>query len=220
MEETTNDKSLKGKAIDIKGKSYVLVSDRVIYFNETYKNGTIVPELLSAPSDQMVVVKATVTPDADKPLRFFTGHSQAKWGDGFINKSSAMENAETSAVGRALAMMGIGVVDSIASGDELEKAKLAEANKAKKQAVVTEKATGGFQIDKMPKVVNDITFNWVEGEYQGRSYEGWFPPKELKWSPSNKEGIRTLKTDAEMVEYIKAHGSDDDQAQLFVNIEQ
>ena len=27
------DKSLKNKAIDIKGKSYVLVSDRIIYFN-------------------------------------------------------------------------------------------------------------------------------------------------------------------------------------------
>ena len=35
---------LKDKAIDIKGKAYVLVSDRIIYFNENYPNGSIVTE--------------------------------------------------------------------------------------------------------------------------------------------------------------------------------
>ena len=37
----TEDKSLKNRAIDIKGKKYVLVSDRVLYFNENYPNGSI-----------------------------------------------------------------------------------------------------------------------------------------------------------------------------------
>ena len=32
------DKQLTNKAIDIKGKKYVLVSDRVLYFNDTYPN--------------------------------------------------------------------------------------------------------------------------------------------------------------------------------------
>lgn len=115
-------KDLKNKAIDIKGKKYVLVSDRVLYFNETYPNGMIRTHLLSKPDDAMVVIKAQVIPDLGTPERFFTGHSQAKWGDGYINKTSAMENAETSAVGRALALMGIGVIDSIASVDEMVKA--------------------------------------------------------------------------------------------------
>jgi transcriptional regulator NrdR family protein len=39
-----------------------------------------------------------------------------------VNKTAALENAETSAVGRALAMMGIGVIESIASVDEINKA--------------------------------------------------------------------------------------------------
>lgn len=38
------DKQLVDKAIDIKGKKYVLVSDRIIYFNETYPNGSIVTD--------------------------------------------------------------------------------------------------------------------------------------------------------------------------------
>lgn len=114
--------SLEEKAIKIKGKSYVLVSDRVIAFNETYPNGSIVVELISQPQDDMVVMKATVTPDTNHPERKFVDYSQARWGDGYINKTSAMENCSTSAVGRALGMMGIGVIESIASADEINKA--------------------------------------------------------------------------------------------------
>jgi len=111
-------KDLKDKAIDFKGKLYVLVSDRVLYFNETYPEGSITTELVSDPKDDLVVVKATVKPN-DKQT--FTGYSQATWGEGYINKTSALENAETSAVGRALAFMGIGVIESIASVDEINK---------------------------------------------------------------------------------------------------
>lgn len=114
------DKSLEDKAILIKNSKYVLVSDRVIYFNETYPNWMIKTDRTK--EWEIEVVKATIIPDFLNPERFFTGHSQAKWWDWFINKSSALENAETSAVGRALAMMWIWVIDSIASVDELKKA--------------------------------------------------------------------------------------------------
>lgn len=115
-----SDKTLIDKAIDIKGKKYVLVSDRVLYFNETYPEGSITTELVSKPEDETVVIKATIRPDMAN-ARTFTGYSQATWNDGYINKTSALENAETSAVGRALAFMGIGVIESIASIDEIKK---------------------------------------------------------------------------------------------------
>lgn len=111
---------LKNKAIDIKWKKYVLVSDRVLYFNENYPNWAITTERYT--EDEMEVIKATVIPDVSTPLRCFTWYSQATWWDGYINKTSALENAETSAVGRALAFMGIWVIDSIASADEMNKA--------------------------------------------------------------------------------------------------
>jgi len=114
---------LKDKAIDIKGKKYVLVSDRVLYFNEHYPNWSIQTTRESV--GDMEVVKAFVVPDMEQPNRMFTWYSQAKRGDGFINKTSALENAETSAVGRALAFMWIGVIDSIASADEVNKAEAA-----------------------------------------------------------------------------------------------
>lgn len=115
-------KQLADKAIDIKGNQYVLVSDRILYFNEEYKNGAIKTALVSKANADMVVVKAQVIPNLENPDRYFTGYSQAKWGEGMVNKTSALENAETSAVGRALAMMGIGVIDSVASVDEMQKA--------------------------------------------------------------------------------------------------
>jgi len=65
--------------------------------------------------------------------RQFNAFSQEVEGEGFINKTSALENAETSAVGRALAMMGIGVIDSIASVDEITKAKNREKVVVKKE---------------------------------------------------------------------------------------
>jgi len=113
---------LKDKAISIKGNAYVLVGDRVIHFNENYPNGSISTELVSDATADMVVVKATVLPDCDDPQRMFTGYSQATWGDGMVNKTAALENCETSAVGRALGFMGIGVIDSVASADEMNKA--------------------------------------------------------------------------------------------------
>lgn len=112
--------SLKDKAIDIKGKKYVLVKDRIIAFNEDCPSGRITTSYIR--EGDCYEFMSAVTPDTAKPERYFTGHSQATIGGGGVNKTAAMENAETSAVGRALAMMGIGVIDSIASVDEIKKA--------------------------------------------------------------------------------------------------
>jgi len=113
---------LKDKAISIKGKKYVLVSDRIIYFKDNFSNGSISTELVSEATSEHIIVKATILPDCANPQRIFTGYSQATVGDGMVNKTAALENAETSAVGRGLAMLGIGVIDSVASADEMAKA--------------------------------------------------------------------------------------------------
>lgn len=135
--EEKQPRTLRDKAIDIKGKKYVLVSDRVLFFNEHFPEGSIVTEIISPVDADKVVLKATVSPDQK---RFFIGHSQAKWGDGYINKTSALENAETSAVGRALAFMGIGVLDSIASVDEINKANNTAAANGEAKIIEAENA--------------------------------------------------------------------------------
>ena len=99
-----------------------------MFFNEEYTNGSITTELVSPTDSEQIVIKAIVRPDVASE-RMFTGYAQEIVGDGYINKTSALENAETSAVGRALAMMGIGVIDSVASVDEINKAGQIEAKK-------------------------------------------------------------------------------------------
>lgn len=111
--------------VNIKGKEYVLVKDRIIAFNEQYTNGCIQTEIVSPLESKTVIVKAVVIPDVKTPDRRFVDYSQAVIGEGYINKTSALENASTSAVGRALAYMGIGVIESVASADEVSKAQSA-----------------------------------------------------------------------------------------------
>jgi hypothetical protein len=95
------------KSVSIKGgKTYYMVEGRIAVFIQNYVRGMITTEIIGNPSE-WVFVKAKVTPDSDKPERYFTGHSQAKW-QGNINGNAALENAETSAIGRALAAMGLG----------------------------------------------------------------------------------------------------------------
>jgi len=113
-------KDLKEKAVDIQNKKYVLVSDRIIYFNDTYKDWSIVTSIENL-TENSVIMKATIK--TWKEWQIFTWFAQeVNDGNNFINKTSMIENAETSAVGRALAMMWIWVIDSIASVDEIKKA--------------------------------------------------------------------------------------------------
>lgn len=130
--------------INIKGKDYVLVKDRILAFNENYPNGSIRTKLISSVDSKMVIVKAVVTPDVKNPTRRFSDYSQAMIGQGAVNMTSALENASTSAVGRALAYMGIGVIESIASADEMNKATNATVASKDKIAVGREAQSNHF----------------------------------------------------------------------------
>ena len=140
------DKSLIDRAIDYQGKKYVLVADRINYFNEFYPYGSITAEIVKDEGN-IIQFKATITPDGRIPQRFFTGHAEEIRGIGFVNKTSAVENAETSAIGRALAMMGIGVLDSVASMDEINIAKGKEVKLSQiNTEVKVDKPTQDFEI--------------------------------------------------------------------------
>ena len=109
------------KTIDIKGKEYIQVNERIMYFWREFigdKQGQIVTTLLSM-EDGVCVFRADIIIDGTIVA---TGHAYEKEGSTFINKTSYVENCETSAVGRALGILGIGIDTSIASAEEVQNA--------------------------------------------------------------------------------------------------
>ena len=107
------------KTINIKGKEYVPVNERVKEFRAKYPELRVLTELVSL-DENSVVMKATVT-DMDGNI-LANGYAQEDRGSSNINKTSYVENCETSAVGRALGMFGIGIDASMASADEVANA--------------------------------------------------------------------------------------------------
>ena len=103
---------------NIKGKEYVEVNQRIKAFRKLYPEGTIETELLSN-EDGVCVFKARVIALG---CTLGTGHAYEKENSTFINKTSYIENCETSAVGRALGMLGLGIDTSVASAEEVKNA--------------------------------------------------------------------------------------------------
>ena len=116
--------------IQIHGKDYVMVKDRIIFFNDNCPNGSIITE--SKATDNSFIFKSKITPDVENPSRYFTGHAEEIIGSSQINKTSALENCETSAWGRALANLGIGLDTSVASYEEVANAVKQQATPASK----------------------------------------------------------------------------------------
>ena len=108
----------KFKTTNIKGKEYVEVNERIKYFRtaDQYKGWSLSTEIVDLNSDSCVI-KATIADSSGYILA--TGYAQEDKSSSYINKTSYVENCETSAWGRALANLGIGIDTSIASSNEV-----------------------------------------------------------------------------------------------------
>lgn len=133
---------------DIKGKQYAEVNQRIKAFRMLYPEGFIRTNIESL-ENGICVIKAEVGFYEPINHKDFTGTRQIILGTGiayekegstFINKTSYIENCETSAVGRALGMMGIGIDVSVASAEEVQNA-IAQQDQAKYEETKKKKIT-------------------------------------------------------------------------------
>ena len=118
----------KIKTTNIKGKQYAEVHERIKHFRgePNYASLGINTEVLEWDKDkEEIVIRATIydtNSDNGRILASGIAHERRDDKNSFVNKTSYVENAETSAIGRALACMGIGIEDAYASAFEVANA--------------------------------------------------------------------------------------------------
>lgn len=109
--------------VNIKGKSYVMVNERVKSIRDEDNEYYIDTSIQGISDDQsLVIMKATLSDKDGNVLS--SGHAQEDKSDAssMVNSTSHIENCETSAIGRCLGNYGIGIDGSIASAEEVSDA--------------------------------------------------------------------------------------------------
>lgn len=120
---------------DIKGKDYVQVNQRIKAFRMVYPDGKIATQMVSN-DNGICIFRAEIYGSEDNLLA--TGTAYEKENGSYINRTSYIENCETSAIGRALGFCGFGIDASVASYEEVANAML---NQEKKPAKIKKAPT-------------------------------------------------------------------------------
>lgn len=133
---------------------YETVDSRIHKFYDKHKNGCILTELVTTrmnDAGQIIqyVCKAEVYRDLLDPVPSATGYAEEVLGSNPINRTSALENCETSAIGRALANLGFSTKGSRPSQEEMGKAERTKAPKKTLTEVIEEVTPA---VEKMEKI--------------------------------------------------------------------
>ena len=158
------------KTMDIKGKEYAEVNQRIKAFRMVYPEGMIETQILSC-ENGVCVFKASAYDE--KGCLLGTGHAYEKEDSTFINKTSYIENCETSAIGRCLGICGFGIDVSVASAEEV-------ANAIQNQEVTQEEADN-----------YTLTF----GKHKGKTLKEVYKeaPDYIEWMVGNSNDERMIK---------------------------
>lgn len=138
------------KMLNLKGKDYAMVPERVTAFRKVFPDGFISTEILSH-DGQIVTMKAKAGYYLEgREIILGTGFAQEEKGKGLVNGTSYIENCETSAVGRALGFLGFGLNGGgICSAEELVNAITAQRqNESEKAAGNAPRNAGNNQTGK------------------------------------------------------------------------
>ena len=117
-----NNRTKSLQTVEIDGGNYTLIAERIKHLANEFEY-SIDTNAEYIESLNAWKVKAVLTIKEDGKINTYSGHASEVIGSNDINLTSALENAETSAVGRACAMAGIGVTENIASANEVTGAK-------------------------------------------------------------------------------------------------
>ncbi len=183
--------------VKIHNKDYYTVAERihlmVEFLGKQEKDYSLNTELISW-ENGVVIMKATLTLINGESVLTYTGHAYEKEGSSQINKTSALENCETSAIGRALSAAGFGGGNEFASANEVENA-IHQQNKTPKKASKTRKNGTSYMTASQEKKIRDLIKSSVLTDTERVSAEGWLsdPNGHTKESASDTINMLTKK---------------------------
>lgn len=148
-------------------KQYACVAERVQAFREICPNGTITTDVQLLPiDDNGLICLATTTVSDDQGNVLAKDNAMEREGSNQINGSSFVENACTSAIGRALASIGLGSETSMASAEEMANALYQQEEEKKEKDIkkTNQEADKKLQQATADKKLQQATFVDVEGD--------------------------------------------------------
>jgi len=178
--------------VNIHGKQYMTVAERINDFRAEHKEWGIETELVSSESN--VIMKAIVKNKDGNVIG--TGFAEEVRGSTNINKTSALENCETSAIGRALASVGFGGTE-YATANEVTDAILQQKVMEATERLVAHNRAVVRNIDSIYAIKTHIANNeLVEALQVAADIDG--DEKKLLWIAPTKGGIFTTHEIAEL----------------------
>ena len=169
--------------IKIHNKEYYTVAERIHLLNDLLrkqeKEYSLNTELISW-ENGVVIMKATLTIITGKSVLTYTGHAYEVEGSSQINKTSALENCETSSIGRALSAASFGGGDEYASANEVQNA----IHQQKFNPMTKEQA----------EIVVDLSeHEAIEGDVL-KGFDDWLKSKGLHSFEEGEKAIKRLQT--------------------------
>lgn len=199
------------RTTDIKGKQYAEVNQRIKAFRMVYPEGTISTELISN-EDGVCVMRAEVgyVSEEGKVYLLGSGTAYEKETSSFINKTSYIENCETSAVGRALGMAGFGIDTSVASFEEVANA-IANQNSPETAQNAQKRAKAQKADNSTPEAENGSEGRITDIHWQGLKVAckaAGISPEELlvKYQVAKPSDI-TMGLFRDMMDYLEKEGT-------------
>lgn len=145
------------KTINIRGKEYITVNERLKAFRNEFKDYALIGRIIEQTSSSVIFEAQIID---NKGIVRANGFARETTEKGGVNKFAMLENAETSAWGRALGNFGIGIDNAVCTAEELE-SKLEYADtvpeRTSVQTLIKSQPTLEERVDKFKEYISTAT---------------------------------------------------------------
>lgn len=153
------------KTINIKGKEYVTVNERLKEFRENFPDFALTTTIVQL-DEMSCTMQATILDESGRVLAMGTAREERDDKASMVNKTSYVENCETSAWGRALGNFGIGIDESVASADEVARAIAKQERNAVYEMIDRPAKTPTNAPQSLDEELK--TYRWQKGKHTGK----------------------------------------------------